>query len=79
MDINIRGIIQLRDKGHKRTKVVILPEGSRIRSVHELAVDLPVNKGTITAEIARLHSAKAGDIVWPGHVIARDIDQEPAK
>lgn len=72
MNIELRGVIVNIDNGVRHTRVVVCREHPDIREVYEIDGNKPVNKGTVTAEIAKQHGIKPGQVKWPHHIILRD-------
>ena len=73
--IEIRGIIQYYDDGHKHVKIVVRREHSDIYETHDVGLDIPVNRGRILSELARLETAGPAQLIWPHHIEAVDIER----
>jgi len=74
--VELRGIIQYYDGGHKHVQIVVRREHSDIYETHELRVDIPVNKDRILAELDRLETAGPAQLIWPHHIEAVDIERK---
>jgi len=72
--IEIRGIIQYYDGGHKHVQIVIRREHSDIYETHEVGLDIPVNRGRILSELASLETAEPAQLIWPHHIKAEDME-----
>ena len=72
--IELKGIIQYYDQGHKYVDVVVAddPDGGYKR--HRVGVDIKVNPGKIRQFLAAMYDVPPGDIVWPPHIKAKDSD-----
>jgi len=73
MPIKLHGIIQYWNNDHKYVDVVVTEEHPDIYVTHRVGVDIPVNRGTIEAALARLAGGKPDQVVWPHHIEAVDI------
>lgn len=69
MKIELRGIIQHHDGGHKYVDVVVTEGNPHIYVTHRVGVDIVVNRGKILAFLAGHYGIKPGDIVWPAHIM----------
>jgi hypothetical protein len=71
--IELRGIIQYYDKGHKYVDIVVRREHSDIYETHRVGIDIPVNKGRILSELTKLETDRPAKITWPHHIEVKDI------
>jgi len=69
MLIELKGIVQYYDQGHKYVDVVVSIDGSAKHERHEMGVDIGINKGKIINFIADTYDVRPGDIAWPDHII----------
>ena len=75
MKIEIRGVIQWHDKGHKKTKVVYITDRSVIRQALDLPDDIHITHGRIISGIARANNAEDRQIIVPGHIVIKNISE----
>ena len=73
--LELRGIIQYYDQGHKHVDVVVRGDHTDIYETHRIGVDIPVNRGTIEAALAKLQGKGPGEVKWPHHIRAEDITE----
>lgn len=72
--IEIKGIIQYRNAGHKYVEVVVDVDSNVPHVVHKVGVDIKVNKGNIQKYLAELYRVSTSKIAWPDQIKAVDID-----
>lgn len=72
--IELKGIVQRYDLGHKYVEVVIIEDNPDIYKRHRMGVDIKVNRGKILTFLAGLYSIPPGEIVWPEHIILKEGD-----
>jgi len=68
MLIELKGIVQYYDEGHKYVDVVVTEDQAVKRERHRVGVDIEVNHGKIITFLSELYGVTPGDIVWPGHI-----------
>lgn len=69
MNISLCGVVQHYDNGHKHVEVVVNEDSHVQHVVHEVGIDIKVNRGTILTFLAGLYGVPPGQIVWPDHII----------
>lgn len=74
MSVELKGIIQYSDQGHKNVQVVVKGDSHVQHVVHTVGVDITVNRGKILTFLAGLYSIPPGEIVWPDHIILKEGD-----
>jgi len=74
MKIELRGVMQHVDLGHSYIDVLVTEDGSDIYRQHRVGVDIKVNRGTILNFLAAQYSVPPGQIVWPDHIILKEVD-----
>jgi len=73
MQIELRGIVQRYEAGHKHVEVVV-DEGAPGANVkHVVGVDVKVNRGMILRFLSDMYGISAGEIGWPPHITAKDM------
>lgn len=80
MKIEIKGIVQYYDQGHKCVDVVVAEDEPYNYKRHRVAVDEHANRGMILMFLATMYDVKPSAIVWPRHirVVVSDIEESPA-
>lgn len=73
MRIELRGIVQFYDGGHKYVDVVVTNGRSDAYESHRVGVDIVVNRGMILKFLGDFYGMPPGHIIWPGHIKAVDI------
>lgn len=68
MIIELRGIIQFHVDGHKHVQVVVAVDSNVQHAVHEVGIDIEVNRGIILNFLAERYSVPPGKIVWPDNI-----------
>jgi len=68
MLIELKGIVQYYDQGHKYVDVVVTEDQDVKREKHRVGVDIDVSHGKIITFLSELYGVTPGDIVWPGHI-----------
>lgn len=76
MKIELHGIIQNRDKGHRHTMLVVLVAGKTPYEQPWLEVDIEVSRDMILNFLSEKYGVQRGDIVWPGHIQVPDVESE---
>jgi len=72
MKIELKGIVQYYDQGHKYLEVVVAEGPSQANVKHRVGVDIEASRGKIIAFLAAMYDVKPGDIVWPRHIKVPD-------
>ena len=74
MIIELRGIIEFYNDGHKHVQVVV-DDGSHVQhAVHLVGIDIAVNRGIILNFLAQQYSVPPGKIVWPDYITVKQGD-----
>jgi len=68
MLIELKGIVQCYDLGHKYVEVVVFEDQDVKSRRHLVGVDIEVSHGKIITFLSELYGVPPGDIVWPGHI-----------
>lgn len=68
--IELKGIIQSYDQGQKQVQVVVKDDSHVQHVVHQVGVDIEVNRGKILTFLASMYGIPPGQIVWPEHIEA---------
>lgn len=68
MIIELRGIIQFYNAGHKHVQVVVAEDSNVQHAVHLVGIDIVVNRGIILNFLAERYSVPPGKIVWPDYI-----------
>jgi len=74
MKIELKGVVQYYDNGHKCVDVVVVEDEPYNYKRHRVGVDVKVNPGKIRRFLAAMYDVPPGDIVWPPHIKAKDSD-----
>lgn len=70
MSVELRGIVQFYDNGHRHVQVVVKDKAEVQDVVHEVGIDIEVNRGRIITFLSGLYGIPPGEIVWPAHIQA---------
>jgi len=68
MLIELKGIVQYYDQGHKYVDVVVNEDQAVKREKHQVGVDIDVSHGKIITFLSEFYGVPPGDIVWPAHI-----------
>lgn len=68
MRIELRGIINSWNSGHRQTEIVVTEDRPDNYKSHSLGVDIKVNRGKIRTFLASLYNIRPSEIVWPEHI-----------
>lgn len=68
MKIELCGIIQYADEGHRHVEVVVKEGRPDKYKRHRLGVDIKVNRGRIITFLGNFYDVPPGKIVWPAHI-----------
>lgn len=74
MRIELRGIVQFYNDGHKYVQVVVKDDSHVQHVVHDVGVDIDVNRGKILTFLEDLYGIPPGGIVWPEHIVLKEGD-----
>jgi len=66
--IELKGVIQYYDQGHKLVDVVVSEAKESPHRRHRVGVDIKVNRGKIITFLAGIYGIDPGGIVWPDHI-----------
>lgn len=66
--IELKGIVQYEDLGHRHVDVVVSVDGSERQERSTMGVDIKVNRGKVLTFLSAAYGVEPGDIVWPGHI-----------
>ena len=66
--IELKGIIQYYDKGHKCVDVVVAAGKDESYKRLRMGVDVKANRGKILVFLAGWYDVKPSAIVWPPHI-----------
>lgn len=69
MRIELRGIIQSLNGGHRYVDLVVIEDRPDKYKRHRMGVDIEVNRGKILAFLGWHYGILPGEIVWPGHIV----------
>jgi len=72
--IELKGIIQFYDEGHKCVDVVVAEGEDHNYKRLRVGVDIKVNRGKILTFLAAKYGVKQGAVLWPRHIKAIDSD-----
>lgn len=70
MKIELKGIVQYHDGGHRCVDVIVRTEDSDSLAKSRVGVDIEVGRGKILGFLAALYGVKPVEIVWPRHIKA---------
>lgn len=73
--IELHGIIQFWENGHKHVEVVVNGESPDTHVTIPVGIDVKVNRGMILSFLAARFGVRSGDIVWPGYIRAENIKE----
>lgn len=73
MVIELRGIMQKNDQGHKYVDVLVTVDSPDRYMRHRVGVDIDLNKGRIRRFLSDLYGVPPGHIVWPEHIRPEDL------
>lgn len=74
MQVEIRGIIQFENHGHKYVDVMVVEDRPDNYVTHHVGVDIEVNRGKILKFLASMYGVRPGDIAWPAHIRLKQGD-----
>lgn len=72
MKITLKGIIQYSDGGHEHVQVMVVEDDDVPYVLHEVGVDVEVNRGKILTFLSAMYGILPDEIVWPGHIQVKD-------
>jgi len=67
--IELKGIVQYSDLGHRHVDLVVSVDGSERQERLSMGVDIDVNRGNVLTFLSAKYGVPPGDIVWPGHIM----------
>lgn len=76
MKIELKGIIQYWDNGHKHVQLVVADDSHVQHVVHNVGIDVKVNRGMILKFLSAIYDVTSADIVWPDHIMAKEGDKQ---
>lgn len=68
MKITLKGIIQYHAGGHNHVQVLVQKDDDVPDVLHEVGVDVKVNRGMILTFLTEMYNVKPGDIIWPRNI-----------
>lgn len=66
--IELKGIIEFKNKGHKYLDVVVLEDPFGNFKRHRVGVEVVASSGRIRAFLGQVYNVPPGKIVWPEHI-----------
>lgn len=73
MKIELKGIIQYHDQGHRCLDVVVAVDKAAAYERHRVSIDKPAGRGKILKFLGDKYGVEPGRVVWPRHIKAGDI------
>lgn len=72
MSVELRGVIQFYDSGHRYVDLVVNDDTTVQAIKLRMGVDVKVNRGKILTFLAAKYGIPPGQIVWPEHILVEE-------